>query len=93
VSGPSAATGVDDVLLEAIVAMGQTLRLDVIPEGIEALDQLVRLRAAGCRVGQGFLFSRPVPAHAIEVLLAAPIPLPDFALASDHVARLGLSVA
>ncbi len=53
VSGPSAGTGVDDVLLEAIVAMGQTLRLDVIPEGIEDLDQLVRLRAAGCKVGQG----------------------------------------
>jgi EAL domain-containing protein (putative c-di-GMP-specific phosphodiesterase class I) len=94
VSGPSAGTGVDDVLLEAIVAMGQTLRLDVIPEGIEGLDQLVRLRAAGCKVGQGFLFSRPVSAQAIEVLLAAPIPLPVFALAGDHgVPHLGFSVA
>jgi EAL domain-containing protein (putative c-di-GMP-specific phosphodiesterase class I) len=94
VSGPSAGAGVDDVLLEAIVAMGQTLRLDVIPEGIETLDQLVRLRAAGCKVGQGFLFSRPVSAQAIEVLLAAPIPLPVFALAGEHeVPHLGLSVA
>jgi EAL domain-containing protein (putative c-di-GMP-specific phosphodiesterase class I) len=94
VSGPSAGAGVDDVLLEAIVAMGQTLRLDVIPEGIETLDQLVRLRAAGCKVGQGFLFSRPVPAPAIEVLLAAPIPLPVFALPSEHgVPHLGVSVA
>jgi EAL domain-containing protein (putative c-di-GMP-specific phosphodiesterase class I) len=94
VSGPSAGTGVDDVLLEAIVAMGQTLRLDVVPEGIEALDQLTRLRAAGCKVGQGFLFSRPVSAQAIEVLLAAPIPSPVFALPSEHgVPHLGLSVA
>ena len=84
VSGPSAGTGVDDVLLEAIVAMGQTLRLDVIPEGIEELDQLVRLRAAGCKVGQGFLFSRPVSVQAIEVLLASPIPLPVVALAGEH---------
>jgi diguanylate cyclase len=91
VSGPSAGTGVDDVLLEAIVAMGQTLRLDVIPEGIEELDQLVRLRAAGCKVGQGFLFSRPVSAQAIEVLLASPIPLPVVALAGEHgVPPLGL---
>jgi EAL domain-containing protein (putative c-di-GMP-specific phosphodiesterase class I) len=94
VSGPSAETGVDDVLLEAIVAMGQTLRLDVVPEGIEHLDQLVRLRAAGCTVGQGFLFSRPVPAPAIEVLLAAPIPLPVFALPSEHgVPDLEVTVA
>jgi diguanylate cyclase (GGDEF)-like protein len=94
VSGPSAETGVDDVLLEAIVAMGQTLRLDVVPEGIEQHDQLVRLRAAGCKVGQGFLFSRPVPPQAIEVLLAAPIPLPVFALPSElDVPQLGVSVA
>jgi EAL domain-containing protein (putative c-di-GMP-specific phosphodiesterase class I) len=72
------------MLLEAIVAMGQTLRLDVIPEGIETLDQLVRLRAAGCKVGQGFLFSRPVSAQAIEVLITAPIPLPVVALAEEH---------
>jgi EAL domain-containing protein (putative c-di-GMP-specific phosphodiesterase class I) len=84
VSGPMAGTSVDDVLLEAIVAMGHTLRLDVIAEGIEALDQLMRLRAAGCQVGQGFLFSRPVPAEAIEVLLAAPIPSPVVALANAN---------
>ena len=85
VSGPLAETGVDDVLLEAVVAMGQTLRLDVIPEGIEELDQLERLRAAGCKAGQGFLFSRPVSALAIEVLLAAPIPAPVFASVSPEV--------
>ena len=91
VSGPAAVTDVDEVLLEAIVAMGQTLRLEVIPEGIEELDQLVRLRAAGCKVGQGFLFSRPVSAQAIEVLLASPIPLPIVALAGEHeVPPLGL---
>jgi diguanylate cyclase len=94
VSGPSAGTEADDVLLEAIVAMGQTLRLDVIPEGIETLDQLVRLRAAGCKIGQGFLFSRPVSAQAIEVLLATPIPLPVIALAGEHgVPHPGLNVA
>jgi diguanylate cyclase (GGDEF)-like protein len=91
VSGPLAGTGVDDVLLEAIVAMGQTLRLDVIPEGIETLDQLVRLRATGCKVGQGFLFSRPVSAQAIEILLASPILLPVVALVGEHdVPPLGL---
>jgi EAL domain-containing protein (putative c-di-GMP-specific phosphodiesterase class I) len=95
VSGPLAGSNVDDVLLEAIVAMGQTLRLDVIAEGIETLDQLVRLRAAGCEMGQGFAFSRPVPAEAIEVLLATPIPSPVVALAnaSDATPSIELRIA
>ncbi len=63
-------------LLEAIVAMGARLGLDVIPEGIEEPEQLSRLRAMGCRIGQGFLMSRPVSASAIEALLVAPVQLP-----------------
>jgi EAL domain-containing protein (putative c-di-GMP-specific phosphodiesterase class I) len=64
-----------DLLLEAIVALAQRLGLDVIPEGIEEPDQLARLQALGCRIGQGFLLSRPMPAAAIGQLLAAPAPL------------------
>ena len=41
------------------------------PEGIEDRDQLLRLRALGCRIGQGFLLSRPVGVDIIEALLAA----------------------
>jgi diguanylate cyclase (GGDEF)-like protein len=67
-------------LLEAIVAMATSLGLDVIPEGIEEIDQLSRLRAMGCTLGQGFLLSRPVPADAIDALLAAPMPLPHVEL-------------
>jgi diguanylate cyclase (GGDEF)-like protein len=67
-------------VLEAIVAMATSLGLDVIPEGIEEVDQLARLRAMGCTLGQGFLLSRPVPAEAIEALLAAPMPLPHVGL-------------
>jgi EAL domain-containing protein (putative c-di-GMP-specific phosphodiesterase class I) len=64
-----------DLLLEAIVGLAQRLGLDVIPEGIEEPDQLARLQALGCRIGQGFLLSRPMPAAAISQLLAAPGPL------------------
>jgi diguanylate cyclase (GGDEF)-like protein len=63
-----------DLLLEAIVGLGQRLGLDVIPEGIEAPDQLARLQALGCRAGQGFLLARPMPAVAIDQFLAAPAP-------------------
>jgi diguanylate cyclase (GGDEF)-like protein len=64
-----------DLLLEAIVGLAQRLGLDVIPEGIEEPDQLARLQGLGCRIGQGFLLSRPMPAAAIGQLLAAPAPL------------------
>jgi diguanylate cyclase (GGDEF)-like protein len=69
-----------DSLLKAIVAMARSLRLDVIPEGIEEPDQLARLRGMGCDMGQGFLLSRPVSADAIDALLATPLPLPHIVL-------------
>jgi diguanylate cyclase (GGDEF)-like protein len=80
VSGPLAGADVDDVVLQAMVALGQKLRLDVIPEGIETVDQLNRLRAAGCATGQGFLFARPLTAQGVESLLAVPVPSPVVAL-------------
>ncbi|HWK27218.1 MAG TPA: EAL domain-containing protein [Solirubrobacter sp.] len=52
----------DNALLRAIVAMGESLGLVLIPEGIEQPEQAEALRALGCRLGQGFLFGRPVPA-------------------------------
>jgi diguanylate cyclase (GGDEF)-like protein len=70
------AGGPGDALLKAIVVMGQSLGLDVIPEGIEEVEQRSRLEAMGCSLGQGFLLSRPVSADAIDALLAARMPLP-----------------
>jgi diguanylate cyclase (GGDEF)-like protein len=52
----------DSALLQAIVAMGESLGLVLVPEGIEEPEQADALRALGCRLGQGFLFGRPVPA-------------------------------
>jgi diguanylate cyclase (GGDEF)-like protein len=74
------AGGPDSALLEGIMAMAERLGLDVIPEGIEEPDQLARLRALGCRVGQGFLLARPLSSDAIDALLAAPMPLPHIGL-------------
>jgi diguanylate cyclase (GGDEF)-like protein/PAS domain S-box-containing protein len=58
-----------DAIISAIVALGQSLGLDVIAEGIEHPAQAERLRELGCRYGQGFLFSRPVSAEEMETLL------------------------
>ncbi|HSL38313.1 MAG TPA: EAL domain-containing protein, partial [Arthrobacter sp.] len=63
--GPSAA------LLEGILGLAHKLHLDAIAEGIEDPAQLALLRGLGCRLGQGYLLSRPGPARAIGALLAA----------------------
>ncbi|HKG56931.1 MAG TPA: EAL domain-containing protein, partial [Candidatus Limnocylindrales bacterium] len=53
----------------AIVALGRTLGLTIVAEGIEEPGQLDRLRELGCQLGQGFLLGRPMPAEDIEELL------------------------
>ena len=55
----------DSALLQAIVAMGESLGLVLVPEGIEEPEQADALRALGCRLGQGYLFGRPVPADEL----------------------------
>ncbi|MDX6286540.1 MAG: diguanylate cyclase [Frankiales bacterium] len=67
----------DEALLDAIVGLGQRLGLDVIPEGIEEADQLIRVQDLGCRTGQGFLLSRPVSPAAIEMLLGQTSTVPS----------------
>jgi EAL domain-containing protein (putative c-di-GMP-specific phosphodiesterase class I) len=64
------AAAAGDPLLRAIVAMGQSLGLILVPEGIEDADQAAALRELGCSLGQGFHYGRPAPA---ETLLAAAV--------------------
>jgi diguanylate cyclase (GGDEF)-like protein len=61
----------DDEIVRAVINLSGTLGLRVIAEGIETADHLARLRELGCDYGQGYLFSKPVDAAAIETLLAA----------------------
>jgi EAL domain-containing protein (putative c-di-GMP-specific phosphodiesterase class I) len=62
----------DSAIVAAIVNLAATLELDAIAEGVETREQLERLRALGCRSAQGFWFSEPGPADAIEALLGQP---------------------
>jgi EAL domain-containing protein (putative c-di-GMP-specific phosphodiesterase class I) len=66
-------------LLTAVIEIGDSLDLSTIAEGIETPEQLRQLRALGYSLGQGYLFSKPVPARKVEALLAAsprpPAPL------------------
>lgn len=59
----------DLVLCEAIIAMAHKLGKKVIAEGIETQEQLDLLLAAGCDFGQGYLFSKPIPANEFENLV------------------------
>ncbi len=59
----------DLVLCEAMIAMAHKLGMKVIAEGVETSEQRDLLADAGCDYGQGYLFSRPVPAEDFEELL------------------------
>jgi EAL domain-containing protein (putative c-di-GMP-specific phosphodiesterase class I) len=48
---------------ETIIPLGRSLNLEVIGEGVESEQALSYLRAQGCDQGQGYWFSRPLPAH------------------------------
>ena len=60
------------VIIQAIVALGRALGLDVLVEGVETEEQRVLLRLAGCDEMQGFLFAKPAPAKVIDGLMAHP---------------------
>ena len=62
----------DWALARAIIALGQTLNLRVVAEGIETTDQLKALRELGCELGQGYLFGRPADGPTIARHLWAP---------------------
>lgn len=59
----------DGAITRAIIAMAKSLKLRVVAEGVETLEQSTFLEAAGCEDGQGYLFSRPQAAPDLEQLL------------------------
>lgn len=61
----------DDItLIRAIISIARDMSLLTIAEGIESTEQCAILNDLGCRVGQGYHFSRPVPAAAMGELIA-----------------------
>jgi diguanylate cyclase len=59
----------DEAIVAAIIALGHSLGLNVIAEGVETTAQFDQLRKKGCNEMQGYLFSRPVPAAEMTQLL------------------------
>jgi diguanylate cyclase (GGDEF)-like protein/PAS domain S-box-containing protein len=69
----------DATIISAVINMGSSLKHRVIAEGVETLEQVAFLQAHGCDEGQGYYFSRPVPAPQFARLLesASPVGLPN----------------
>ena len=70
VHGISADTD-DATIINAVINMGGNLKHRVIAEGVETVEQVAFLQAHGCDEGQGYYFSRPVPASQFAKLLEA----------------------
>lgn len=73
--------GNEFTLVGAIIAMGRSLGLDIVAEGVELESHLLALQRMGCHYAQGYYFSPPVPAQEFEAvaarvttLLAPPAP-------------------
>jgi Amt family ammonium transporter len=60
-----ARNGEDTAIVKAVIDLAHVLGLEAVAEGVETTEQLAALRAMGCDLGQGYLWSRPVPAAAI----------------------------
>lgn len=56
-------------IIRAILDLAGTLKMEVVAEGIETHGQLARLKEMKCRLGQGFLFSRPQDVESVAALL------------------------
>ena len=56
-----------DAVIHAIVKLARALKLSVIAEGVETVEQRERLAAVGCGEAQGYLYSRPIEAAEIDL--------------------------
>ncbi len=69
VSGPQVGKK-SDAIIRAVAEMGATLDMDIVAEGLETIEQVTAVRAAGCTLGQGYYFSRAVPDYLAAMLLS-----------------------
>jgi diguanylate cyclase (GGDEF)-like protein/excisionase family DNA binding protein len=57
-------------IVEAVISLAHGLGIEVVAEGIETVGEASKLRELGCDRGQGYVYSRPIPAQQISRLMA-----------------------
>lgn len=67
-SGPGSAE-----IVKTILDLARSLKMDVVAEGIETEDQASRLQSLGCKLGQGYYFSKPMAPEAVSAMLMAAV--------------------
>ena len=77
----------DELFVDAILRLAESLNLVTVSEGVEQVPQLQRLIQLGCVLAQGFLFSRPLAQAEVLDLLAEPNRYRDL-VARAHAAVL-----
>jgi EAL domain-containing protein (putative c-di-GMP-specific phosphodiesterase class I) len=60
-------------IARTILPMANNLRLDVVAEGVETIQQVALLKKLHCKYGQGYYFSRPLSAEGTAALLAGDL--------------------
>jgi EAL domain-containing protein (putative c-di-GMP-specific phosphodiesterase class I) len=60
-------------IIKGIAQTTRDLRIELVAEGVETALQLERMRAFGINAIQGYLFSKPLPAHQLRRVIAEPI--------------------
>jgi EAL domain-containing protein (putative c-di-GMP-specific phosphodiesterase class I) len=61
----------DRTIVSSILRLGREMRLTTVAEGIETAAQAIRLTELGCGLGQGYHWSRPIPAEHLERWIAS----------------------
>jgi len=70
---PSEIDSRNQVIAESIIALSNLLEINAIAEGLETVEQLRWLKQLGCELGQGFWFSKPLPARRATELIAREV--------------------
>ena len=61
----------DEAIVRAIIAMSKSLKLNIVAEGVEHIEQLSVLKSLGCDMVQGYYFSRPLPSEEADAFIMA----------------------
>jgi len=59
----------DATIVRAVIQLGKSLGMQVIAEGVETAEQEAYIIAEGCHEGQGYYYSRPLPARELLAFL------------------------